>query len=36
MRLRAKAPAAPGSVFGNFPLFYVQMLLVALAYILAS
>ena len=24
-RLRAKAPAAPGSVFGNFPLFYVQM-----------
>lgn len=36
MRAMAKAPAAPGSVFGNFPLFYVHMLLVALAYMLAS
>ena len=36
MRARAKAPAAPGSVFDNFLLLYVYMLLVALAYMLAS
>ena len=35
MRLRAKASAAPGSVFDNFLLLYVHMLLVALAYMLA-
>ena len=28
MRARTKAPAAPGSVFDNFPLFYVQMFLI--------
>lgn len=31
-----KASAAPGSVFDNFLLLYVYMLLVALAYMLAS
>ena len=35
MRAMAKAPAAPGSVFDNFLLLYVHMLLVALAYMLA-
>ena len=35
MRSRAKAPAAPGSVFDNFLLLYVHMLIVALAYMLA-
>lgn len=29
-------PAQPGSVFDNFLLLYVHMLLVALAYMLAS
>ena len=33
---KGKAPAAPGSVFDNFLLLYVHMLLVALAYMLAS
>ena len=36
MRARTKAPAAPGSVFDNFLLLYVHMLLVALTYMLAS
>ena len=35
MWARTKAPAAPGSVFDNFLLLYVHMLLVALAYMLA-
>ena len=36
MRAKTKASAALGSVFDNFLLLYVHMLLVALAYMLAS
>lgn len=36
MWARTKASATPGSVFDNFLLLYVHMLLVALAYMLAN